>query len=108
MSVIDSAGFDIEYFRKKIHRFYGRYSKDIITAKSLEEKLSSSGKEIKALLKKFTIIGIKEEDAVLATIASVFEVELKTFNKKHLLNKHEEINKILREEGMNEIIINEP
>jgi len=102
------AGFNIEYFRKKIHRFYVRYSKDIITAKRLEEKLSSSGKEIKALLKKFTAIGIKEEDAVLATISSVFEVELKTFNKKHLLNKREEINKILREEDMNEIIVNEP
>ena len=102
------SAWNIEFFRTKVHEFYVKHSKEIITARSLEEKLSASGKEVKALLKKFVSIGVKEEDAVLAVIASVFEVGLKTFNKTHLLNKLGSINKILREEGLNEISISEP
>lgn len=102
------AGWKIEYFRDRIHRFYGRYSKEIITSTKLDEKLQVLGKEIKPLLQKLIHLQIKEEDAVLAVIASSFELELKTFNQKHLLGKKVEINKILKEEGMKEILISEP
>ncbi len=101
-------GFNIEYFREKIHRFYARHSKEIITAKKLDGKLLELNKELETLLKRFVLIGIKEEDTVLVVMASAFGLEIKTFNKKHLLNKQDAVNKILKEEGMNEIVINEP
>ena len=98
----------IKYFKEKILRFYEGYSKELITAKKLDEKLFSLDKDVKNLLNKFRAISIKEEDAVLVIIASVFNLELKTFNQKHLLKKKTEINEILKEENLTEIYISEP
>lgn len=103
-----AGGWDIKYFRTKVHRFYANYSKEIITAKKLDEKLLALNKEVKVLLKKLAYIGVKEEDGLLVIVSSVFNLELKTFNRVHLLNKITAINKLLKEEGLNETVISEP
>ena len=71
----------------KIFNFYSVYSDRIL---SLEK------------------IGVKKEDAVLVLIASAFELEIKTFNKKHLYNKYQAINEILKKFGLKEVEINVP
>lgn len=92
-----------EPLKAKILGFYELYSKKIISASESLNKLEELkiGKEVVGELQK---IGVKEEDATLIFIASIFGIDfLVTFNRKHLRSKRDEINKVLRKNGLNEV-----
>ena len=60
-------------------------------------------------MKKLLSKGVKEEDAVLVIIASIFEIDhLVTYNRKHLRNKEIEINDVLSQNGLKTIKIRLP
>lgn len=94
-----------EKLKNEIVGFYELYSKKIISGKeSLEkiEELKTGRKVVEELQKE----GVKEEDATLVFIASIFEIDsLVTLNRKHLRNKRDEINRVLRNNGLKEISI---
>lgn len=53
--------------------------------------------------------GVKEEDIVLVVIASVFDIDfLVTYNKKHLKDKQQEINGVLKKYDLRTIRIVSP
>jgi len=92
----------------KIKNFYELNSKRIISAKEVADKLEELGLDEEELKKQLRKVGIKDEDILLIVISSIFKLEIKTFNKKHLLNNRGRINEILRRFGLNEITIEEP
>ena len=54
-------------------------------------------------------VGVKREDATLAIIVSIFDIDLLvTYNRKHLKNKIKEINEVLSKNGLKEINISLP
>jgi len=106
MDIVTS--WKIEYLRKKIKKFFAVYSTEIVSAERINKIASNIGIDANILKDKFVEIGIKEEDSFLVIIASLLDLELKTFNKKHLISKRTEINKILKESNLNEISISEP
>lgn len=91
--------------KKKVLDFYYLFSTEILSI----EKVTSRFNELKIRREKLIPIfekhGIKEEDATLVLIASSFQLKLITLNRKHLWNRREEINKILKENGLDEIEI---
>ena len=89
---------------QKILDFYKRYSYTIPTFEIMN-KSKESGIFFENIVKKLSNKGVKEEDAALTVIASLFGLILVTLNRKHLRNKQIEINNTLRDCGMNEIKI---
>lgn len=71
-----------------------------IQAKSGEKKII-----FEEIVGKLSKRGVKEEDGALAVVASLFGLALVTLNRKHLRNKRDEINKILKDVGSSEIEI---
>jgi predicted nucleic acid-binding protein len=90
----------------KIFNFYSIHSDRILSWKEVRKNLS--GVNYKAVIKLLTKSSVKREDAVLILIASVFELGIETFNKKHLYSKQYEINNILKSFGLKEVEINVP
>jgi len=90
----------------KIFNFYSIYSDRILSWKEIRKNLG--GINYKAVIKLLEKIGVKREDAVLVLIAIVFELRIETFNRKHLHNKQNEINEILKKFNLKEIEIHVP
>lgn len=88
--------------KEKILSVYRAYSY-VIPAIEIEIRSKEKGITLEALVNKLSKKGVKEEDAALAVIASLFSLTLVTLNRKHLRNKRNEINKILKEAGLDEI-----
>lgn len=90
--------------KKKILSFYDAYSYSI-PAIEIETKSSEKSIKLEEIVSKLSKKGVKEEDASIAVITSLFSLILVTLNRKHLRNKRDDINKILKEHGLNEIEI---
>src|SRR3989338_1850848 len=75
---------------KSILSFYSENS-DILSQKTVLREFGKSGIDYKKVIECLAKASGKEEDSFLVLVASVFNLEIKTFNKKHLLNKHDEI-----------------
>ncbi len=93
--------------RERVLDFY-RNSGIEIRAEDVKQKLEDSGVNDKELVIRLVSIGVKEEDAALVMIASLFADCLVTFNRKHLRNKEKEINKVLKSFGLMTIGICSP
>jgi len=94
---------------EEITKFYEKYSFHIVTAQDILDKTEEIGIEYRKLLFELINIGVKEEDAVLVIVSSIFDVNyLVTFNRKHLKSKEKDINKVLRKNGIRTIKIVEP
>lgn len=90
----------------RIEHFYNLYSKEIISAKNVLEKLTGININREELTNELLSIGVKEEDTVLVIVASIFEVDyLITHNRKHLKSKEKEINEVLSKNGLKTINI---
>ncbi len=90
----------------KIEHFYKIYSKIIISAQNVLDKLNELEIDRVALIGNLIRAGVKEEDAVLVLAAGIFEIDfLVTFNRKHLKGKESEINKVLKKNGIKNIRI---
>ena len=90
----------------KIKEFYELYSDEIITVQKLLARIEELGFDNEALNKELVDKGVKDEDAILAVITSIFEIDyLVTWNRKHLKNKEEVINDVLQRYGLNAIRI---
>lgn len=98
----------IDYLRNKIKKFFAIYSVEIVSAERINTLANRIGVDLGGLKESFMELGIKEEDSFLIMIASLLNLELKTFNKKHLINKQAEINRTLKESNMGGISISEP
>lgn len=94
--------------RNNVLRFYESVGTEV-KAGQVKQKLD----ELKVNDKEFAInlisIGVKEEDAALVMIASLFNADyLITFNRKHLKNKELGINKVLESFRLPKITIRQP
>ena len=84
-----------------IEEFYIKNSYKLLSNKDVDKKIESMGIDDIKILKNLERSGIKGEDALLVLIVSIFRIDyLVTFNRKHLRNKEDVINKILKEEGL--------
>lgn len=93
----------------KIEHFYNLYSKVIISAQNMFSKLKEISVDRKSLTGELLSKGVKEEDAVLVLVTSIFEIDyLITFNRKHLKNKEKAINEVLTKNGLKTIKIRLP
>ena len=90
--------------KRKIISFYKSYSY-IIPAIEIEAKSNEMRIKLEEIVDKLSKKGVKPEDAALAVITSLFSLTLVTLNRKHLRSKRDEINKILKEQNLNEIKI---
>ena len=94
--------------RDKIKEFYLEYSEDILT----ERKVYASFDKISNIFgvaEEIMNIGVKDEDALLVIICSIFDIDyLVTFNRRHLKNNKEKINEVLKKNGLKTIKIVEP
>lgn len=90
----------------KIFNFYSTHSDRILSWKEVKKKLRNI--DYKAVIKILEKNGVKREDSVLILIASLFELKIETFNRKHLYKKREKINEILRNFNLKEIEIHVP
>ena len=95
-----------ESLKGSIKEFYELYSTRIISAQEYVEnssKLGINGKKVSADIVKS---GVKEEDALLVVVSSIFDLDaMVTYNRKHLHRNKMQINKILRRYKLNEISI---
>ena len=81
----------------------------VISAEEVNEKLESFGINDKEFAISLVAHGVKEEDAALVMVASLFEAEyLVTFNRKHLRNKESEICEALNTFNLPKIKIRTP
>lgn len=92
-----------------IEDFYLKVTDKILSNEDLGTKIDSAGIDDKKVLGELIYYGIKDEDALLVLITSVFNVDyLITFNRVHLRNNKEKINQILEKNGLKTININGP
>ena len=91
--------------KQKMKNFYEIYSKKIISTNEALEIIEKEKIESKKVLEDLERENIKEEDATLVLIAAISEIDIVTFNRKHLRNKVNEINWILKKYELNEISI---
>ena len=62
--------------------------------------------DVEKLTKELLETGVKEEDAVLVVVTSLFSLGyLVTYNRKHLRSKSKEINEVLEKYGLRKISI---
>jgi len=89
-----------------IKEFYINYSDKLISDTEFKEKSKEQNINVGSIIKILESHEIKEEDSVLILSASIFNLDyLITFNRKHLRNKKETINKILKENELKTIKI---
>lgn len=93
--------------REKVLDFY--QSGTEISAPQVEQKFEEFNVNDKELAISLISHGVKEEDAALVIIASLFKADfLVTFNRKHLKNKELEINSVLEKFHISKIRICQP
>ncbi len=94
--------------KKKIIGFYKKNAREIST-EEIEEKLESYRVSDKEFAINLVGRGVKEEDAALVMVASLFNADyLITFNRKHLKNKEQEIDAALKLFNLPKIRIRSP
>ena len=90
----------------KIEHFYNIYSKTIISAQNVLDRINEIGINRDKLTDELLKAGVKEEDAVLVIITSIFDMDyLVTFNRKHLKGKEIKINEVLKRNELKNIKI---
>ena len=83
-----------------------RYSDKLVSDTEFKEKSKEMGIDAEKIIKLLERHDVKEEDSVLVLFSSMFGLDcLVTFNRKHLKNKREAINKVLNEHGLKTIEI---
>ena len=92
---------------KSILSFYSDNS-DILSQKTILGKFERLGIDYKKVIEELAEVSGKEEDVFLVLVASIFDLAIVTFNKKHLISKREKMNAVLRHYNPNEVEINEP
>lgn len=94
--------------KEKIVGFYKKNAREVST-EEIEEKLENYRVSDKEFVIKLLECGVKEEDAALVMVASLFNADyLVTFNRKHLKNKEHEIGTILKSFNLPKIRIRSP
>jgi predicted nucleic acid-binding protein len=92
--------------KNKIIRFYKLYTKENLGPQKILEKFENFEIEKKGIADYLVGIGVKRDDATLAMITSIFDVDmLITYNRKHLRGKVNEINEVLDKNGLRKINI---
>jgi predicted nucleic acid-binding protein len=91
--------------KRQILDFYSLHSTEILSIEKITKKFIELKIDRQTIMPIFKKCGIKEEDATLVLIASAFQLTLITLNRKHLRNRKDEINEILKKVGLNEIEI---
>ena len=95
--------------KEKIENFYLKNSTTLLTNEDVDEKIEDLGIDDIKILLELQSHDIKEEDAFIVLVTSIFELDyLVTFNRKHLRNKEKEINEILAKNGLKNIKIAGP
>lgn len=95
--------------RDEIKEFYELYSKEIITAQNLTDKIDKLKVDEGIITNELKQEQIKEEDILLVIATSVFRLDfLVTLNRKHLKNKKEVINSVLQKYKLGTIKIVSP
>ena len=95
--------------KEKIEEFYLKNSAKILTNEDIDVKIEELGINDKVLLNELKNNSIKEEDAFLVMITSIFDLDcLITFNRIHLKNKKDIINEVLKKNGLKTIKIAGP
>lgn len=92
--------------KEQIENFYIKNSSNLLTNEDVDAKIDELGiDDIKVLLE-LQSMDIKEEDAFLVLITSIFDLDyLVTFNRKHLRDKKREVNEVLKKNGLRTIKI---
>lgn len=92
--------------KEKIEEFYLKNSTKLLTNEDVDIKIGELGINDKVLLNELKNNNIKEEDAFLIMVTSIFHFDyLITFNRIHLKNKKDVINEVLRKNGLRTIKI---
>ena len=95
--------------KERIEEFYLKESTTLLTNEDVDNKIEESGIDDKALLNDLKNHNVKEEDAFIVMVTSIFDLDyLITFNRIHLKNKKEEINEVLHKYGLKTIKITGP
>lgn len=92
-----------------IEEFYIKQSKQILSNKDVDKKIEFMNIDDIKILKELEKKGVKEEDALLVLITSIFNIDyLVTLNRRHLRNKCNIIKEVLKENGLRIIKIVSP
>ena len=95
--------------KERIEEFYLKESTTLLTNEDVDNKIEECGIDDKALLNDLKNHNVKEEDAFIVMVTSIFDLDyLITFNRIHLKNKKEEINEVLQKYGLKTIKIAGP
>lgn len=95
--------------KEEIENFYLKSSVTLLTNEDVDERIDGLGIDDIKILMELQSHNIKEEDAFIVLVTSIFELDyLVTFNRKHLRNKEKEINEILNKNGLKSIKIAGP
>lgn len=98
-----------EELRDRILDFYKLNAKRIISVKEIVEKSREMDVDYRDIITQLEEHGVKDEDAILIVVTSIFELDcLFTFNRKHLRDKKDVINEVLKENGVKKIEIRVP
>ena len=78
----------------------------MLTNEDVDEMVAKAGLDDKKLLRELQANGIKEEDAFLVMVSSIFSLDcLATFNRVHLRKNENTINEVLRRYGIQPVRI---
>ncbi|GEM_PF-4902844 len=95
-----------EELKERIKEFYLVNSDKLLSDTNIAAQAENKGADPNAVLLELIGLGIKDEDALLVFVSALFESDyLVTFNRKHLRNKSEAINEVLRRCELNEVNI---
>ncbi|MBI2576873.1 hypothetical protein HYV84_06660 [Candidatus Woesearchaeota archaeon] len=92
--------------KEKIENYYLKNSRVMLTNEDVDERVAKVGLDDKKLLRELQAHGIKEEDAFLVMVSSIFSLDcLVTFNRVHLRKNENTINEVLQKYGIQPIRI---
>jgi predicted nucleic acid-binding protein len=95
----------------RIAKFQFRHSEELVDVRELENSIEDeSGKLVSEVLDRASeqLPDVKESDLNLVLYASSLEVDLVTFDRKHLLDRKDDINRFLEDQGLPEVRISSP
>ena len=92
--------------KEKIEDFYIKNSVILLTNEDVDSKIDKLAIDDGKILLELQSLGVKEEDAFIVLITSIFHLDcLVTLNRRHLKSKENEINKVLKKNGISTIKI---
>jgi len=98
-----------ENLKEDIKEFYLNNTSKLLNDTDIRNQVLKEKTDPNLVLPRLRREGIKDEDSLLVFLSSIFRLDyLVTFNRKHLRNKKDKINKILRECNLHEIKIVDP